>query len=123
MDLLFCYDVNVLDIGQVVIYDILILGMVIEVFQELEVFLVLKDVLFVCYSMDMVVCFIFIDDIEYEEWVCSQGCDCYIVILLVCKIMALYIVVVICVVVQYDLNIDNFIWLFEWILLFDQLWD
>jgi len=119
-DLLSRYDVNVLDIGQAVIHDTLTLGMVIEVPQELEASPVLKDVLFACHSMDMAVRFIPIDDTEYEEWVCSQGRDRYIVTLLARKITALHIAAVTRVVAQHDLNIDNLTRLSERISLSDQ---
>ena len=106
-DLLARYDVNVLDIGQAVIHDTLTLGMVVEVPVASESSPILKDVLFACHGLGMVVRFIPIAESEYEDWVAGQGKDRYIVTLLARKITARQIAAVTRIVAQHGLNIDN----------------
>ena len=106
-DLLARYDVNVLDIGQAVIHDTLTLGMVVEVPVASESSPILKDVLFACHSLGMVVRFIPIAESEYEDWVAGQGKDRYIVTLLARKITARQIAAVTRIVARHGLNIDN----------------
>ena len=106
-DLLARYDVNVLDIGQAVIHDTLTLGMVVEVPVASESSPILKDVLFACHGLGMVVRFIPIAESEYEEWVAGQGKDRYIVTLLARKITARQIAAVTRIVARHGLNIDN----------------
>lgn len=58
--------VNIFDIGQVVIYDILLFGILVEIL-DIEVgFLVFKDVLFIVYKLDQQVCFILV--LEEDYW-------------------------------------------------------
>lgn len=106
-DLLARYDVNVLDIGQAVIHDTLTLGMVAEVPTGAESSPVLKDVLFACHSMGMLVRFEPIAEAEYEGWVQGQGKDRFIVTLLARKITAKHIAAVTSIVAGHGLNIDH----------------
>ncbi len=106
-DLLARYDVNILDIGQAVIHDTLTLGMVVEVSTSSESSPVLKDVLFACHEMGMVVRFVPINNNEYEDWVGGQGKDRYIVTMLARKITSKHIAAVTRIVADHGLNIDH----------------
>ena len=101
------YEVNILDVGQAVIHNTLSLGMVVDVPTDAEASPILKDILFRCHELDMVVRFTPIDTDNYEEWVSEQGKARYIVTLLSRVVTSQQIAAITNIVTANELNIDN----------------
>lgn len=106
-EILAYYGVHVLDIGQSVIHDTLVLGILIEVPPESESRPVLRDVLFRAHELDLHADFKPIREQDYENWVSQQGKPRHIITLLGRKITADQISAVSQVVTQNRLNIDT----------------
>ncbi len=101
------YDINVLDIGQAVIHDTLLLGVLVELPGPSDDSPVLKDLLFRIHELGLQARFTPIDEDSYEHWVAGQGRARYIVSLLARRITALQLSRVTGVVSRYGLNIDD----------------
>lgn len=106
-EILACYEVNILDIGQAVIHDTLSLGILVEVPQKEESAPILKDILFRTHELGLTVRFSPIDADSYSHWVEGQGKRRYIITLLARKVTAAHISAVTRVVSSNKLNIDH----------------
>jgi len=100
------YDVPVLDIGQSVIHDSLLLGILIEAPDE-EGCAVFKELLFTGHELNLTLRFTPISLEEYEQWVAAQGQARHIVTLLGPRITARYLARVTEVVSRHGFNIDQ----------------
>ena len=99
--------VNILDIGQSVIHDRLNLGMLLEVPEGDESGPVMKELLFLAHKHDLKTNFSPIDEIEYENWVHSEGKPRYIATLLGRKLSADNIGHLSAIAAKHGLNIDS----------------
>ncbi len=100
------YDVPVLDIGQSVIHDRLLLGLLIEAPGD-EGCAVFKELLFKGHELDLAIRFTPISLDEYERWVAAQGRARHIVTLLGPRITAKHLARVTEVVSRHGFNIDQ----------------
>ena len=101
------HGVNILDIGQSVIHDFLNLGMLLEVPDEKESGVVMKELFFLAQKQNLKVDFSPIRDDEYETWVHAQGKPRYIITLLGRKLTAANISHISEVISRYGLNISE----------------
>ncbi|WP_127477537.1 phosphoserine phosphatase SerB [Sulfurivermis fontis] len=101
------YEVNVLDIGQSVIHDSLVLGLLVEMPQDAAGCAVFRDLLFAAHRLNLAIRFSPIGSAEYEQWVAAQGQPRHIITLLGRKISARHLARVSEVVAEQGLNIDN----------------
>ncbi|GAB4288773.1 MAG: phosphoserine phosphatase SerB [Thiohalomonadaceae bacterium] len=106
-EVLASYEVNVLDIGQSVIHDTLVLGLLVEVPQDAAGCAVFRDLLFTAHRLHLTIRFSPIGSAEYEHWVSAQGQPRHIITLLGRKISARHLARVAEVVAEQGLNIDN----------------
>lgn len=100
------HGVNVLDIGQAVIHERLNLGLLIEIPDDTESGVVMKELLLLAHNHELQVNFTPVAEDDYEQWVASQGRPRYIVTLLGRKLSAANISHVANVVSRHGLNID-----------------
>ena len=100
------YDVPVLDIGQSVIHDRLLLGLLIEAPDE-EGCAVFKELLFKGHELNLSLRFTPVSLDEYEQWVAAQGKARHIVTLLGPRITARHLARVTEVVGVHGFNIDQ----------------
>ncbi len=101
------YGVNILDIGQAVIHNTLLLGILAEVPPAAESSPILKDVLFRAHELGMSVRFEPVGSDSYGEWQRAQGKDRHIITLLARRVTAEQIALVSSVVRSYELNIET----------------
>ena len=101
------YGVRILDIGQAVIHDHLTWGILVEIPDQAQAPLVLKDLLFRMHELDLQARFTPITAEQYGQWVAGRNRGRYIVTLLSRDISAEQIARVSGVTAQHGLNIDN----------------
>ncbi len=100
------YDAKILDIGQANIHDTLSLGILFQIKSSKKSAVVLKDLLFKSYELDIKASFKPISLEDYEKWVKLQGKDRYIVTLLGEQLTAEQISEVTKFISEKNLNID-----------------
>lgn len=100
------YGAKVLDIGQANIHDTLSLGILFEIPAEANSAIVLKDLLFKAYELEITAKFTPITLDNYEKWVGLQGKDRYIITILGEKLTAEQISKVTKIISDKNLNID-----------------
>ena len=101
------YNINILDVGQSVIHNTLVLGILIEIPREAQSGPVLKDALFTAHSLGLNIRFTAIDKSDYDHWVASQGQPRHIVTLLASKITIQQISRISSIIASKNLNIDK----------------
>ena len=99
--------VNILDIGQAVIHDSLSLGMLIEVPNDAETSVIIKEILFRTHELGLRVKFEPISEQRYQQWVEAQGKPRHIISLLARKITAEHLSRLTTVIAESGLNIDK----------------
>ena len=104
-DILSCYDVTILDIGQADIHNTLSLGILFKT-DENNSGRVMKELLFKASDLGINIRFYPITVEEYEEWVRMQGKNRYILTLLGRKLTARQISAVTSILAEQGLNID-----------------
>lgn len=104
-DILSCYDVTILDIGQADIHNTLSLGILFKT-DENNSGRVMKELLFKASDLGINIRFYPITVEEYEEWVSMQGKNRYILTLLGRKLTARQISAVTSILAEQGLNID-----------------
>ncbi|WP_031481589.1 phosphoserine phosphatase SerB [Maridesulfovibrio frigidus] len=100
------YNIDILDIGQSVIHNQLVLGVLIRLPPEAESAPVLKDLMFKGYELGVNVKFKPIQGDKYEEWVDAQGKPRHIITLVGNKITGRLISKVSDIIAENGLNID-----------------
>lgn len=100
------YGVDILDIGQSVIHNQLILGILIRIPQESESAPVIKDIMFRGYELGIKVKFRPIPEDTYEKWVSEQGKPRHIVTLVANRITGRQISRIAGIIAENGLNID-----------------
>jgi len=106
-DILARYQVDILDIGQSVIYESLTLGILIELTPSAAESPMLKELLFRAHELGVQVKFQPVSRERYEEWVSQQGKSRYIVTLLARRITSQQIAAVTSIMAFHGLNIEN----------------
>ncbi|MBF0389066.1 MAG: phosphoserine phosphatase SerB [Desulfamplus sp.] len=101
------YNVNILDIGQSVIHENILLGILIEIPVKGDFPAIFKDILFEGYKLSLHVDIQSAQKEHYENWVGSQGQERRIITLLGKKLTALQISRVTSVIAANNLNIDK----------------
>ncbi|MBF0111696.1 MAG: phosphoserine phosphatase SerB [Desulfamplus sp.] len=101
------YNVNILDIGQSVIHENILLGILIEIPIKGDFPAIFKDILFEGYKLSLHVDIQSVEKEHYENWVGSQGQERRIITLLGKKLTALQISRVTSVIAANNLNIDK----------------
>ncbi|MBF0469609.1 MAG: phosphoserine phosphatase SerB [Desulfamplus sp.] len=101
------YNVNVLDIGQSVIHEHILLGILVEIPVESDFPSIFKDILFEGYKMSLHIDVQSVEKEHYETWVSSQGKEMRIITLLGKKVTAHQISRVASVISDNNLNIEN----------------
>ncbi|WP_320171659.1 phosphoserine phosphatase SerB [Maridesulfovibrio sp.] len=100
------YGIDILDIGQSVIHNQLVLGVLIRIPREAESAPVLKDIMFRGYELGVTVKFRPIQSDNYMEWVSAQGKPRHIITLVGRKASGTAISKVANIVAENGLNID-----------------
>ncbi len=100
------YNIDILDIGQSVIHNQLVLGVLIRLPPEAESAPVLKDLMFKGYELGVNVKFKPIEGEKYEDWVDAQGKPRHIITLVGNKITGRLISKVSDIIADNGLNID-----------------
>lgn len=106
-DILARYHVDILDIGQSVIYESLTLGILIELSPSAAESPMLKELLFRAHELGVQVKFQPVSRERYEEWVSQQSKSRYIVTLLARRITSQQIAAVTSIIAYHGLNIEN----------------
>lgn len=101
------YQIRILDIGQAVIHDHLTWGILIEVPNEKDASLVMKDMLFRMHELHLSVNFQPVSKENYQNWLDGKGKARYIVSLLSRSITAEQIARVSAITAKNGLNIDG----------------
>ena len=101
------YQIRILDIGQAVIHDHLTWGILIEVPNEKDSSLVMKDMLFRMHELRLSVNFQPVSNENYQQWLDGKGKARYIVSLLSRSITAEQIARVSAITAKNGLNIDS----------------
>ncbi|MBF0572140.1 MAG: phosphoserine phosphatase SerB [Desulfamplus sp.] len=101
------YNVNILDIGQSVIHENILLGILVEIPVEGDFPAIFKDMLFEGYKLSLHIDIQSVQKEDYEKWVNSQRRERRIITLLGKKITAYQIAKVTSVIAANNLNIDN----------------
>ncbi len=101
------YNVNILDIGQAVIHDYISFGILAEIPDPEDFFLIFKDMLFEGHKMGLSIDITPVDSENYEKWVHAQGKERRIITLLGRTISAGHISSVASVITENNLNIDS----------------
>ncbi|MBF0303114.1 MAG: phosphoserine phosphatase SerB [Desulfamplus sp.] len=101
------YNVNILDIGQSVIHENILLGILVEIPVESDFPAIFKDILFEGYKLSLQIDIEAVQKEDYQKWVGSQGRERRIITLLGKKLTALQIARVTSVIADKNLNIDN----------------
>ncbi|MGD9731400.1 MAG: phosphoserine phosphatase SerB [Desulfamplus sp.] len=101
------YNVNILDIGQSVIHDNILLGILVEIPVENDFPAIFKDILFEGYKLSLQIDIESVPKEDYQKWVGSQGKERRVITLLGKKLTALQISRVTSVIAENNLNIDN----------------
>lgn len=99
------YDTTILDIGQADIHNTLSLGILFKTEEKNSGF-IMKELLFSASSLGVTIRFFPISAEEYEDWVCMQGKNRYILTLLGRKLSAKQISAVTSVLAEQGMNID-----------------
>ena len=107
------YDACILDIGQSNLHHQLNLSILIRMDDVSASGEMIKDVLFCCSRLEMIVRFTPLTEEEYSAWVGRQEQDRYVVTLLAREIQARHIAKVTELVARRQLNIDNILRLSE----------
>ncbi len=102
------YDAFILDIGQTNIHHSLAMGILFQTTDDRSGN-IMKDLLFKASEMGVTIRFAHVSEKEYNEWVCGQGKNRYIVTLLGRKITATHIARVAEAIAEQGLNIDDII--------------
>ncbi len=100
------YGIDILDIGQSVIHNQLVLGVLIRIPQEAESAPVLKDIMFKGYELGVNVKFRPIEGENYMNWVNAQGKPRHIITLVGRKASGTAISKIANIIAENDLNID-----------------
>ncbi|MBI9111979.1 phosphoserine phosphatase SerB [Maridesulfovibrio ferrireducens] len=100
------YNIDILDIGQSVIHNQLVLGVLIRLPREAESAPVLKDLMFKGYELGVNVKFKPIESDRYKEWVDAQGKPRHIITLVGNKTTGRLISKVSDIIAENGLNID-----------------
>ncbi len=100
------YNVNILDIGQSVIHEHILLGILIEIPDEKDFSSIFKDMLFEGHKMSLNVDLKPVELDRYETWVQTQRQERRIITLLGKKVTARQISKVTSVIAENDLNIE-----------------
>ncbi|WP_415715443.1 phosphoserine phosphatase SerB [Maridesulfovibrio sp.] len=100
------YGIDILDIGQSVIHNQLVLGILIRIPREAESAPVLKDIMFKGYELGVTVKFKPIEADQYMDWVNAQGKPRHIVTLVGDKITGSHISRITQIIADNGLNID-----------------
>ncbi|OEU68888.1 MAG: phosphoserine phosphatase SerB [Desulfovibrio sp. S3730MH75] len=100
------YNIDILDIGQSVIHNQLVLGVLIRLPPEAESAPVLKDLMFKGYELGVNVKFKPIEGDKYKEWVDAQGKPRHIITLVGNKVTGRLISKVSDIIAENGLNID-----------------
>lgn len=103
------YQIRILDIGQAVIHDHLTWGILIEVPNEKDSSLVMKDMLFRMHELRLNVSFQPVSNENYQQWLDGKGKARYIVSLLSRSITAEQIARVSAITAKNGLNIDSIV--------------
>ncbi len=101
------YNVNILDIGQSVIHDNILLGILVEIPVESDFPSIFKDMLFEGYKLSLHIDIESVPKEDYQKWVDLQGQERRIITLLGKKLTALQISQVTSVIANNNLNIHN----------------
>ena len=101
------YNVNILDIGQSVIHENILLGILVEIPVANDFPSIFKDILFEGYKLSLHIDIQSVERGHYEQWVASQGKERRIITLLGKKLTALQISRVASVIADNNLNIDK----------------
>lgn len=101
------YNVNVLDIGQSVIHEHILLGILVEIPVDSDFPAIFKDMLFEGYKLSLHIDIQSVEKDHYEAWVNSQGKERRIITLLGKKLTAHQISRVTSVIAKNNLNIDK----------------
>jgi phosphoserine phosphatase len=101
------YSACILDIGQAVVHETLVLGLLIEIsegdsFQRLQSALVAR-----CHELGLQVGFTRVTEAQLEHWIASQGKDRFIITLLGRSIAARDLSLVSRIIADHDLNVDR----------------
>lgn len=103
------YNAIILDIGQADIHDTLSLGILFEIESDSTSALVLKDLLFKAYELEIKVKFIPISIEDYEKWVKTESKKRYIINVLGEKLTASQLAAVTKIISNQHLNIESII--------------
>lgn len=106
-DILARYHVDILDIGQSVIYESLTLGILIELSASAAESSMLKELLFRAHELGVQVKFQPVSRERYETWVSQQAKSRYIVTLLARRITSAQIAAVTSIIAYHGFNIEN----------------
>lgn len=101
------YHVNILDIGQSVIHEQILLGILVEIPNPEDFSFIFKDMLFEGYQTGLKVNIKPISGENYDSWVAGQGLERRLITLLGKKITAHQISKVTAVIADHGLNIDR----------------
>lgn len=101
------YNVNVLDIGQSVIHEHILLGILVEIPVDSDFPAIFKDMLFEGYQLSLHIDIQSVTKDAYKKWVSSQGQERRIITLLGKKLTAHQISRVTSAIAENNLNIDN----------------
>lgn len=108
MDILARYDVEIQDIGQADIHSTLSLGILIRV-EEVNAGQVMKELLFKATELQVNINFAPVSLCEYEDWVCRQGKNRYMLTVLGRHLTAQQIHSVSKLIAEQGLNIDSIV--------------
>ena len=106
MEILANHNATILDMGQADIHSTLSLGLLIRISED-HSGQVMKELLFKATELGVNIGFAPVDDDEYEEWVCRQGKNRYILTMLGRKLSAKQIHAATEVIAEQGLNIDS----------------
>ncbi|SLM30654.1 SerB [Desulfamplus magnetovallimortis] len=100
------YNVNILDIGQSVIHEHILLGILIEIPDEKDFSSIFKDMLYEGHKMSLQVDLKPVEPDHYDKWVKAQGKERRIITLLGKRVTAKQISKVTSIIAENNLNID-----------------
>lgn len=100
-------NVTVLDIGQSVIHDQVSLGMLVQLPDQADHAVMLKELLYKAHELDIRLKFSPVTDDAYEDWVAEQGKDRFVLTILARRINAEHLAYISKAVSAQGLNIQN----------------